>query len=204
MALLTDAERQRIEAAVRAMEARTRCEFVAVLAPESDGYGAVRWGVPALAALAVPWPLLPFLPLAAPTLLGLQLLVFAVLGTALAWPALLRLAVPDRVLDAAVARAARAQFHALGVAGTAERTGVLLYVSLAEHRVEILADSGVAAVVSDDAWRAIVDRFVAEVRKGRPATGLEHAIIACGDLLARHFPGTHGDPNELPDAVVEL
>ena len=80
-----------------------------------------------------------------------------------------------------------------------ERTGVLLFVSAAEHYVEIIADKGINDVVADDAWQDIVQNFVQHVKQQQVTDGFLTAIAACGELLADHFPATDKDINELPN-----
>lgn len=203
MPRLSAADRGRVEAAIRAAEDRTSGEIVAVVAESSGGYGFVRWGVPALAALVAPWLLRLVVPLGAVELLSAQLVVFAALATALQWPPLVHRLVPRSVQEANAGRAARAAFHDLGLADTTGRTGVLLFVAEAEHHVEILVDRGIADRIAAAAWQAVADRFVADLRRGRVVDGFERAIAACGDVLARDFPPAAGDRNELPDRPAE-
>jgi len=69
---------------------------------------------------------------------------------------------------------------------TAERTGILIFLSLFERRVVILADSGIHARVADGEWDAMVARIVEGIRRGDPGAALAAAIRDCGDLLVRH------------------
>lgn len=87
---------------------------------------------------------------------------------------------------------------------TAENTGLLIYVLLCEHRVEVLADRGLHAVAGQETWDALCTELVAAFRAGRYEEGSLQALRRVNDLLRRHFPA-HGDnPNELPDAPVVL
>ena len=87
---------------------------------------------------------------------------------------------------------------------TAGRTGVLVFVSLAEHYVEIIVDEGIAAVVDDSEWTATVEEFVAHVRRGEVARGFERTIEHCREVLWTHFPDAGGKPDELPNHLVEV
>src|SRR3546814_4621664 len=89
------------------------------------------------------------------------------------------------------ARAAREQFLAQGVHNTSDRCGVLIYVSVAEHYVEILADRAIDAKVAQEEWDAIVAAFVTTVKQRRVAEGFEQAVDACGKLLAQHRSEEH-------------
>jgi putative membrane protein len=81
---------------------------------------------------------------------------------------------------------------------------VLIFVSVAEHYVEILADQAINAKVAQAEWDAIIAVFVMTVKQGRVAEGFEQAVDACGALLAQHFPAAPGERNELPDHLIEI
>ncbi|MFM6854268.1 MAG: TPM domain-containing protein, partial [Sphingopyxis sp.] len=83
-------------------------------------------------------------------------------------------------------------------------TGILIYISLAEHRAEIVADSAINARVADGDWADAMDQLLANVRARRPADGIIAAVNVAGNLLATHFPRSHDDSNELPDRLIEL
>jgi putative membrane protein len=116
-------------------------------------------------------------------------------------PPLRRWLVGDELLDKRVHTAAEAAFLRAEVFTTRQRTGVLLFVALLEHRVVVLADNGIDAQVEASEWQAIADDAVAAIRRGDTAAGLCRAIGACGRLLAERgiAPGVP-DVNELPDA----
>ena len=84
------------------------------------------------------------------------------------------------------------------------RTGVLIYLSLAEHRAEIVADEAIASQVSPEVWGAAMASLIGEIRAGRAGQGLVLAIEAVGAVLAQHFPRAEGDINELPDRLIEV
>src|SRR3546814_1286587 len=87
------------------------------------------------------------MPFGALDLLSVQLLAFALLASALQWPPLASRLVPRSAREEEAAEAARAEFHALEMSHTEGRKGVMLFVSAAEHYVEILVDRGVAEAV---------------------------------------------------------
>jgi uncharacterized membrane protein len=95
-----------------------------------------------------------------------------------------------------------AMFGKLRVWDTEENNGVLIYLLLAEHRIEIVADRGLNPHVSVEQWRAIADEMSAAFRAGAMEAGLDRAIDAVDALLLRHFPAIEGaaNANELPDA----
>jgi putative membrane protein len=203
--LLSEAERARIIAAIRAAEGRTRAEFVTVIARRSARYGFVvlLWA-PTIAFLVAAGLYASGVMTAFVPLLQAQLAAFAGVLVLSSWRPMLRLMVPRRLLERAAARLAREQFHALGLHETADRGGVLLFVSEAERYVEIIADRGINEKVSAGTWERIVAEFTAKVRAGRAGDGFVAAVEASGALMAQHFPRRADDRNELPDVLIEL
>ena len=119
--------------------------------------------------------------------------------------------VVEASLDLALLRAgctprARAidQFARLGVWDTEHNNGVLIYVLFAEHRVEIIADRGIATRVSQSEWDAVCHEVEHEFRDGRFREGAIAAVEGVGRLLARHFPAAAGDRNEQPNRPLLL
>lgn len=88
-----------------------------------------------------------------------------------------------------------------GMGRTGGRTGVLVFVSLAERYARIIADEAVAARVPQSEWQDAVDALVGHMREGRIADGYVEAVERCGRVLATHFPRAPGDHNELPDRI---
>jgi putative membrane protein len=198
---ITQADHDRVAEAIRAAEARTSGEITVVIAQAASGYSAFALAWSTLAALGVPWPMLVFTELSAHRIFLVQLLVFLALFFLFAWPAARRAVVPRRIRRASAHRAAMEQFVLRGVTRTRQRTGVLIYLSLAEHYARIVADDGVAALVDKSEWQAAVDRLVAEAREGRPVEGCVAAVAACGEILAARFPRGVDDVNETPDRL---
>ncbi len=103
---------------------------------------------------------------------------------------------------ARVRRAALEQFEALGLTHTRDKTGVLIFASLDDHRAEVLADSGIYANTKPEDWQGVVDLLVADLARDRPADGFIAAVDAASKILAQHFPRRDDDTNELPDGLV--
>jgi uncharacterized membrane protein len=95
-------------------------------------------------------------------------------------------------------------FAMMGVWDTAENTGVLVYVLLADHKVEIVADRGISAVVAQSEWQAICGTMQDAFRAGQFEAGAVAGVTAVSALLERHFPAGEGNANELPDQPVML
>jgi uncharacterized membrane protein len=112
-------------------------------------------------------------------------------------------ALPWRAVLAGVGARARAEaaFGRLRVWNTAANNGVLLYLLLADRRIEIVADRGLAGLVSDEQWRGVCLLMEERLRAGDPEDAALAGVAAISDLLAEHFPQQPGvaDENELPD-----
>lgn len=95
-------------------------------------------------------------------------------------------------------------FSALRVWDTAHNNGVLIYLLLADQRIEVVADRGVSAHVPPETWQTLADRLGASLQQGQPEPGLHEAIAQVSALLRQHHPAPDGlhRPNELPDALV--
>ena len=194
-------DRERISAAVQRAEGTTSGEIVCVLARRSADTGALALLVAALLALALPWALMVFTALPLQEILGLQLALFVGLAVLLSMPPLAVLLLPRSVRRAAAHRAALEQFVARGMGRTGGRTGVLIFVSLAERYARIVADEVITARVPQSEWQEAVDALVGHMREDRIADGYVEAIERCGRVLAAHFPRRPDDRNELPDRI---
>ena len=109
-----------------------------------------------------------------------------------------------RVFDPVKAVEMRAirEFKKMGVHKTKARTGVLIMVSVAEHRIRIIADEGINSRVESSTWSDIVEAVSLKIKEGMPKDGIMSAIATVGATLARHFPHAEGDTNELSDDIV--
>ena len=106
--------------------------------------------------------------------------------------------------DAPPRERAVAMFGKLGVWDTEQNNGVLIYLLLAEHAIEVVADRGLSRHVSPAQWQEIVGHMSAAFRAGHYEQGLAQAVDEVTALLVRHFPAAPGaaNANELPDQPV--
>lgn len=114
------------------------------------------------------------------------------------------LLIPAAVRGRRVRRRAVQFFKASAEKRTAARVGVLLYLSLAEHRAEIVADEAILTKVDDSVWGEAMVALVDRIRAGDPAAGMADAVARIGVVLGQYFPKTEADANELPDRLIEL
>lgn len=221
---LTEAEHRLVTDAVARAEALTAGEIVTVAARRSDAYHDVglHWailGAFLTLAAASAWPavfqevyihLLGDWRHELPPGLFLLLLTcqsvatFLILRYLLAIPALRMPLTPGATKSRRVRRRAIALFRATAEARTVGSTGVLIYLSLDEHRAEIVTDSAISALVEPEEWGEAMHALLAEARHDRIGQGMAHAVERVGAVLARHFPRPDSNPNELPDRLIEL
>lgn len=207
---MTPQEHARIAAAVRAAEARTSGEIYCVVARASASYFFPAALMVTLAivivSLGVAWLLDQWWYALKPaTMVAAQLVaIAAALAVLLVLPGLRIHLVPLRQRYRHAHDNALKQFLGRNIHITAQRTGVLLFVSLAERYAEVVADAGINAKVPQEDWDAVVGTLVTHARAGQVAEGFVEAIGTVGARLAEHFPVTAEDVNELDDHVVEI
>jgi putative membrane protein len=110
-----------------------------------------------------------------------------------------RLLTTKKFRDEAVRTGAAAMFYEAGIANTAAEMGVLIYLSVLERRLELIADRGILKGVNALEWNQVLFELHEAGKKAEPQTLLE-GLENLGSLLARHLPATGDNPNELPDA----
>ena len=134
-------------------------------------------------------------------ILLLQVVVFFVLAVSLCLPRV-RVALLPRAARRAVAhRAAMEQFSIRGIARKKDRTGILIFVSLAERYARIIADEGIAARVPQAEWQDAVDALVAQCATAASPTASSPPSTSAGRCSTAHFPRTETSRDELPDRI---
>lgn len=205
MAFMNDTDKARVRDAIAAAERKTSGEFVAVLAERSDHYLFFPMLWTAIASLIVPGAmLLAGADLSLLVIYAIQLAGFIVAALVFFQPSIRPRLAPAVFRHDYGHRFAHEQFFFQGVYRTRERSGVLLFVSIAERYVEIVADEGIHQNVGEAHWQQIVDRFIAEVKAGRIADGFVDAVGAIGEAMATHYPREADDTNELPNRLIEV
>ena len=204
--MISDADKTRIADAIRAAETKTSGEIFCVLAQSAGAYRLVPIAWAAALALIVPLPLVMLTEWEAVTIYVIQLIAFTLAAVGLSRPGLRFFVVPRRMKRERAHGAALRQFLAQGLQKTEARTGVLIFAAVAERYVEIIADGGINAKVTQEVWDSAVASLIAAIKDGRPADGYVAAIAQCGAVLAEHFPAAPGsvNPDEIPDKLVEI
>ncbi|AUW57914.1 hypothetical protein C1T17_07155 [Sphingobium sp. SCG-1] len=221
---LSEADHDLVTSAVARAEALSDGEIVTIVARRSDNYHDVglHWAVAAmLLALSVVAAFPNWFEHVVLTVLGsweheledwkfltavlcLLIVKFLAVRYLLAIMPLRMLLTPKATKARRVRRRAITLFRAAVEARTRAKTGVLIYLSLDEHRAEIVADAAINGKVSAEVWGDAMAALIEEVRGGHPGNGMARAVEIVGGVLAEHFPRSADDRNELPDRLIEL
>jgi putative membrane protein len=109
--------------------------------------------------------------------------------------------IPEDHLERGVRLRAEAAFLDEEVFATRDRTGILLFLALYEHRAVVLADEGIHRAVPEDVWQGLIDELIAGIKAGRAAGSLIEAVTRCGELLEQYEVARRpDDEDELSDA----
>ena len=224
MGYLSQSDHKIVSDAVAAAELTTSGEIVTVLADRSDGYSDVVlvWAV-ALAFTAMSLFVVipqPFMDLwdslvggwmhewttgeLASMTIALGLVAFTLGWLLLSWDPLRFALTPGPVKSARVHSSAIRHFKVGAEQRTHGRTGVLLYLSMREHRAEIVADQPIAAIVPAEVWGEAMADMLEELKEGHIAESLAIGVRDVGMVLSEHFPRADDDRNELPDRLIEV
>ena len=200
----TTEEQERIQQTVIAAEKKTSGEIVPMLVSASGRYAEVELsglvvGLVLGTLAAISW----HDPWGSVHIYLLWPVVGAILGFAVcSIPTLKRrLIAKDRIADAVHTRSLAA-FTGQGLHHTRAETGILIFVSLLEHRVVVLADRGINEKVEAGTWNEIVNMITESLKSGNSCDGFCKAIERCGEILAKHFPRSVDDRDELPNKLV--
>ena len=203
MVHLTQSDRDRISLAVLEAEKQTTGEIVPMIVAQSDDYPGARWRLAIVIALLFGFLAYFFLDDFDPAwILWVQipgLYIGYGLGT---FGVVLRPFLVSSKVDEEVHQRALQAFFSRGLHTTKDRTGILVMASLLEHRAEILADTGISAKVSKDTWEGILTSMTGRIKLGDLTEGLCIAVHECGEVLAKDFPGTHDNPDEISNKVI--
>lgn len=229
MAYLDDAQHRIVSEAVAAAELKTSGEIVTVLADRSDGYTdvALVWASTAAFTLMSVFALFParFVDLWDSLIIGpifggwghewttgelasmtiaLGLIAFIATWAVQLWQPLKFALVPGPVKTSRAHDAAIKHFKVGAERRTHGRTGVLLYLSMREHRAEIVADEPIAEKVNAEVWGEAMADMLQHIKRDEIAEGLAAGARDVGDVLSEHFPREEDDQNELPDRLIEV
>lgn len=221
---ISEADHKRVSEAVAAAESRTAGEIVTVVADRSDGYSdiALAWAVlAAFLALGLfaafpgfflgkvewlsggwnhEWTDREILLIAS----AMALVKFLAVWLIQLWRPLKFWLIPPPIKTARALGRAIDLFKVGAERRTHGRTGILIYLSMREHRAEIVADEAIASKVTAETWGEAMTAMLVHIKQGRCADGMIAAVERVGAVLAEHFPRPEDDTNELPDRLIEL
>ena len=214
---LSDDDQKRIAKAVELAEKKTSGEIATALIKESSDYAVYELYFSLIAGFLYFTFLLIFYPAVSSWMenlfwssqswyvtafYGLTTILFIGLTYFFSnLPFVDRLIVPRKVMDEKVRSRAMQHFTESGVYSTRDHTGILIFISLLERRVEILADKGISDKIPQDQWDSLVADLSVAIKNGDMADGLCRAVESCGKKLSGHFPIKADDTNELSDSV---
>jgi putative membrane protein len=196
-----DAAREALTECVKKIEITTDAELVLVVRARSGSYRQADYLFGVLLAFA-----------------GLLFLLFAPFDFHQYWVAidvalifalgafitsrsnwLRRLLTTEKFRNAAARTGAAAMFYEAGIANTNAEMGILIYLSILERRLELIADRGILKGVNALEWNRLMSELHQAGHKADAET-LQVGLENLGELLSRHLPATGENPNELPDA----
>ena len=223
MARLSEADHAKVSAAIAAAEANSDGEIIAIASDQSDAYHDVGLHYAVLVAFAtlalfaawpglllwwrevfVGWAAEPSLRETLTWLLMITLAKFLAALFIMRWVPLRMALTPGATKTRRVRRRAIMLFKTGAERRTVGRTGILIYLSMAERRAEIVGDEAITAVTTPDTWGEAMAALLTEVKAGRTGDGIVAAVAMIGAVLAEHFPKSGSDTNEIPDKLIEL
>ncbi|HET9638501.1 MAG TPA: hypothetical protein VFP12_04770 [Allosphingosinicella sp.] len=224
MPRFSEADHALVTEAVAAAERSSDGEIVTIVAARSDAYHDVGLHYAVLAMLLVPtagalvpqswidwglalvfgWNASLSFRLLMLLLVVKMAIVFLIVRFAFAWMPMRMALTPASTKTRRVRRRAVELFRAGTEKKTRGRTGILLYLSLLEHRAEIVADEAIHSRVEPDVWGEAMAALIDGLKAGRPGEGMALAVGKIGEVLAKCLPPTLDNPNELPDRLIEL
>jgi putative membrane protein len=223
MLKLSGEDHARVSAAIAAAEAKSDGEIIAITADQSDAYHDVGLHYAVLVLFLVlaffaawphqlefwwtrlmGWTAQPSQRELLTLLFGLALAKFLAVLFILKWMPLRLALTPGSTKTRRVRRRAVMLFKTGGERRTIGRTGILIYLSMGERRAEIVADEAITKVTTPETWGEAMAAMITDVKAGRPGDGIVAAVEQIGEVLAKHFPKSSADTNEIPDKLIEL
>lgn len=200
---ISQIDRDTISEAIRLAELRTSGEIVPVIVSKSDFYPAAHFRFALI--LGALFPLLTYyiVDFLDPIIIILMQIPGLNLGYILChFPYIKRFFTTKKEMEEEVYQKAIEIFHHHRVSKTKDRTGIMIYVSLLEHRVEVIGDIGISAVVPAHFWEELVKELTLDIGKGNIVEGLIKAIGTCGHSLKESFPIQEDNTNEVSNKLI--
>lgn len=209
--VFNDTQKLNVEQAIKDLELESSGEIVVYFARKSDSYQQGSWKLSAVLGLlglitVISLSYLWMLPSAFSVMnIAMFVLLLIILGLTIAYffPSVRLAFVPLNVMDHRVVTKARDVFLQEEIFNTIDRTGILIYVSELEKRVQVLGDKGISSVIQQGDWNKVLSMVTDGIKQGNPASGLVSAINECKHLLLDNgFIVREDDINELSDTMI--
>ncbi len=212
MYLLNKDDAKEISEAIIAEEKRTSGEIVAVLAAQSGSYRLLPLFLAAFVALLIPLILIylprytdgQFLIWSAEKIYFIQLVCFVALALLLSFRPFRYWIVPKTFKKKWAHAHALEQFAAQEMHTTSGRTGIMIFVSVAEHHAEVIGDLGIYEKIPASEWDALVQQLVLDIKNKKPKKGFVTAIHQSGEWLSEHFPPGSEPLDELVNHLIVI
>jgi putative membrane protein len=205
MNILKNRSKEKIHQAISEVETKSSCELVAVLTQKSSNYTTITLLLASLITILLPAFLLLWKPyMEALHIYEIQVVTFAITYLLFSIDNVQQILIPKKILHKQASAKAYESFMALGLNQTTNNQGVMIFVSIFEHFVEIIVDSGVSHKLPNSIWQNIIDEFITDVKNGNFEEGYIEAIQAIGEILKVEFPIQKNDKNELSNHFVEI
>lgn len=195
---ISDEQAKIIEDCVLKVEKKTTGEFVPAMMESSDHYAVAHMRVALLVSFVAAVTLYFTIDKVEPIWFLWVQIPGLVIGYLLAYiPRIKRVFLRKSEIDEEVHQRALEVFFANELHSTKERNGVLIFISMLERKIELIADKGISDLVSKDVWNGVIESLILEIKHGDFTTGICHAIESCGDILKEHFPNDGNDINDI-------
>ncbi len=200
---ITSKDKELIKNVIREAELKTSGEIVPVLLSKSDFYPAAHFRLALFFGLLFAVLTYNFFDFDDPIVIVWAQIPGMIFGYLLAYiPLCKRFASTTSEMEEEVYQRALEVFHQSHVSQTKDRTGIMIYISLLEKRVEIMADNGISSKLPEDYWQEVVSDLILNIRLGQTVKGMAKSISECGNKLIEFFPIQSDDQNEICDELI--
>ncbi len=201
MKTITEEFKEKLKDKIQSFEKSTSIELVPVIAARSNTYFWPRLSYSLFYSVVLFFVVQYYLHLPLFWQMGLFLGLSVLLFALFSWAPVLRFVLPSGLLQHEVEESALDAFCIEEVFATKARTGVLVFVSLLEHKVFVLADKGLSAHVSKEKWQEMGQKLAADFSAHNPGQSFFSALDMLVQEVAVHFPPCSDNPNELPNSL---
>jgi putative membrane protein len=200
---ITNENKESIKKAIKDIELKTSGEIVPVILKQSDFYPAAHFRLALIMGMLFSIICYYTYDFDDPIMLIWIQIPGILLGYVLAYiPILKRIFTTAKEMQEEVYQRSLEVFYENRISMTRDRTGIMIFISLLERKVEVLADCGINEKVEKNYWNDLVRSLSSEISKGNMINGIVKSINTCGEKLVESFPAKHDDTNEISDELI--